>query len=194
LGNLSLSSGYSIEASRRLIIPPFLAMNFIPIKASYFARFPTNIILSFVTILPISISTLHCFWLFERDPFIAIWTITGVFIYSVGIPYVYTKVALIMSRPIAPVSNRTLASRPAIRILPSRATLGLIPCDWVLYEPIGSAASVGTLVLLIHTSVVSLSELSHSALLTAAFFGAGFPFPFLLLRQSFARCPGFPHS
>src|SRR5205807_9990082 len=105
-------------------------------------------------------STLHCFWLFEREPFMAMWTITGCFISSVGIPYVDTKVALIMSRPIAPVLNRTLASRPAIRIFPSRVTLGLIPCDWVLYEPIDSVVSVGTLVLLIHTWVVSLSELS----------------------------------
>src|SRR5205807_2234863 len=102
--------------------------------------------------------------------------------------------ALIMSRPIAPVSNRTLASRPAICILPSRTVLGLIPSDWVLYELIGSAALVGTLVLLIHTSVVSLSELSHSAMLTAAFFGVCFPFPFFLLKQSFTRWPGFPHS
>src|SRR5205807_6739559 len=122
------------------------------------------------------------------------WTITGCFISSVGIPYVDTKVVLIMSRPIAPVSNRTLASRPAIRIFPSRAMLGLIPCDWVLYEPIGSVVLVGILVLLIHTSAVSLSELSHSVLLTAAFFRGGFPFPFFLLKQSLARCPGFPHS
>src|SRR5437879_9404786 len=99
-----------------------------------------------------------------------------------------------MSRPIAPVSNRTLASCPAIRILPSRAVLGLIPSDWVLYKLIGSAALVGTLVLLIHTSVVSLSELSHSAVLTAAFFRVYFPFPFFLLKQSFTRWLGFPHS
>ena len=86
-----------------------------------------------------------------------------------------------MSRPIAPVSNRTLASRPAIRILPSRATLGLTPSDWVLCVLMCSASEGWISVLFIHTSVVSVSELSHSAMLTVVFFEDYFPFPFFLL-------------
>src|SRR5437879_4306436 len=111
----------------------------------------------------------------------AIWIKTGCFISSVGILYMDRKMVLIMSHPIAPVSNRTLASHPVICILPSRAILGLIPSDCILCVLTCSTSGVGVSVLLIHTSVVSVSEVSHSARLTTVFLEDCFPFLIFLL-------------
>ena len=113
--------GKQIPNSPHPIIASCCFRNGIPIRASYFDRFRTNILFPFVCSLSTARSTVHSLWLSHRDPFIAISILVGSFIAVHGIPRVVTKAALIKFAPIVSVSNRTLASFPLMNIVPSRA-------------------------------------------------------------------------
>ena len=113
--------GKSIANSPHSMIAPGCFRNGISIRASYFAKFPTNILFPFGCSLSTDRSTMHSLWLSDYDPFIAISIFVGSFILVHRIPWVMTKAALIRFAPIISVSNNTLASFPLINIVPLRA-------------------------------------------------------------------------
>ena len=115
------------------IIAPSCFRNDIPIRASYFARFPTSILFPFVSSLPTARSTVHSLWLLDCDLFMAISVLVGSFISMHGIPWVVTKSALIRFTPIFPVSDRTFASFSLINRVLSSPWYALIVVGRVVF-------------------------------------------------------------
>jgi len=124
--------GKSILEFPHSMVSWFLHRNSIPIKASYFARFPTIILLFLVHIFSIVISTAHCFLLVDCEPFMALWIWSSPYNTLVSTPWVVTNAALRMSSHMVPLSNSALASWLLIVIVSALALLALVSLGAVL--------------------------------------------------------------
>jgi len=125
--------GKSIANPLHSIIAACCFRNGIPIRVSYFPRFPARILLPLVSSFPTVRLTVHPLLLSDRDPFMAMSILVGSFNSMHGIPWVVTKAALIRFAPIVDISHRTFASVLLMNRVPSIAWCPLIVVGRVVF-------------------------------------------------------------